>query len=164
MHRKILLAFSPLDDEKDFSSQSYADFFKSTLSYYGKTFQNVICLVGDNCNTNLHISDITEIPFIGCTAHRLNLVCQKYIRNHENLQENNNINNNDGVNLVELNSEKIESIHKEDDNHEIPGKTITSKIAKMMSYLSTLKMIARVRELNCPLPVKRNVTRWTSTF
>ena len=45
----------------------------STLSLYDETLDNVLFWVGDNCSVNTSLGNITGIPLIGCSSHRLNL-------------------------------------------------------------------------------------------
>jgi len=66
-----LLAFQPLLEEDDMSSEGHLEYLKSTLELYNKTLVNVSFLVGDNCNVNKSLSKITDIPMIGCYSHRL---------------------------------------------------------------------------------------------
>jgi hypothetical protein len=43
-------------------------------------FDNVLCLVGDNSETNKKIAKDLNIPLIGCASHRLNLAVKLYCR------------------------------------------------------------------------------------
>ncbi len=49
---KVLLAFSPFEDENTQNAQNHYDFAIFVLSVYEKTLSNVVALIGDNCNTN----------------------------------------------------------------------------------------------------------------
>lgn len=53
------------------------------LSRINKSWDNVICLIGDNTSTNQRIADLQKIPFVGCYSHRLNLGVKVYMREHE---------------------------------------------------------------------------------
>jgi hypothetical protein len=57
------------------------------LGIFDKTLENVICLVGDNCNANIHLADICNLPFIGCASHRFNLEVQAFLTQYEPLLE-----------------------------------------------------------------------------
>ena len=70
---KILLAFSPMNDEADLTANAHIQFIEDTLHHYGKNLDCIEFLSGDNCNTYIAISDRMEIvPLVGCAAHRLN--------------------------------------------------------------------------------------------
>ena len=68
-----LLRLAPLLRPADFGADSHIETLKGFLSRVGKTLDNVVCLCGDNCETNLAIARRTGIQFMGCHAHRLNL-------------------------------------------------------------------------------------------
>lgn len=88
---KVLLAFAPLLDESCFDHQEHLEFLKVTLSSYGKSLMDVICLVGDNCNTNVAFARAAGLPFVGmrlselfcsflgCACHRFNLAVMRYL-------------------------------------------------------------------------------------
>lgn len=75
----MLLAFTPLLEEEEYSSQNHMDSLEFVLDIYGKDFSNVICLIGDNCNVNKSLADLCEVPLVGCAAHRFNLAIQEYL-------------------------------------------------------------------------------------
>jgi hypothetical protein len=77
--KTYLLAFAPLLDEQDLSSESYCDFVESTLEVYEKDWSAVVFVVGDNCSTNRKISRLIEKPMIGCASHWFNLAVKAYI-------------------------------------------------------------------------------------
>jgi hypothetical protein len=77
---RALLAFSPLLDENDMTATSHKEFIVSHLEVYEKTLDNVICLVGDNANTNKALADQCNKPLIGCASHRFNLEVQEYLK------------------------------------------------------------------------------------
>ena len=51
-YTKILLTMSPMGDGDTLSAQEHHAFVTYVLGIYGKSWENVVCLVGDNCNTN----------------------------------------------------------------------------------------------------------------
>ena len=59
---KVLLAFSTLQEENDFSAISHKNFIVEVLQIFGKNLSNIICLVGDNCNTNIAIAKQCNVP------------------------------------------------------------------------------------------------------
>ena len=68
-----LLSFSPMGDELQLDTQQHIEFLTYVLDIYGKSWKNVVCLVGENCSTNKSLSTKCEIPLIGCCSHRFNL-------------------------------------------------------------------------------------------
>ena len=84
-NKPILLAFSPVDDEQDLTAMSLYYFLVDTNDFYGKTIDNLLFIVSDNCKTNQAIAKHTTLPFIGCASHRFNLAVQQYLEEHEEL-------------------------------------------------------------------------------
>eukprot|EP01035_Chromulina_nebulosa_P024322 gene24322-31645_t len=60
---KILLAFSSMNEEADLTANAHIQFIEDTLHHYGKNLDCVEFLSGDNCNTNIAISDRMENAF-----------------------------------------------------------------------------------------------------
>jgi len=75
----LLLGFTTLLDESNWTAQNYADTIIYILESFGKSIINVICLVGDNCNTNKRLANILNLPLIGCASHKLNLAVENYL-------------------------------------------------------------------------------------
>lgn len=84
--RTILLSFGNLLDESNWSANNYADTIVTLLGSLNKSIDNVVCLVGDNCATNRSLSNILELPLIGCASHKLNLAVEKYIQGFPEIQ------------------------------------------------------------------------------
>ena len=84
-NKPILLAFSPLDDEQDLTAMSIYDLLVDTNDFYGKSLENLLFIVSDNCSTNQAIGNHTTVPFIGCASHRFNLAVQQYLEEHKEL-------------------------------------------------------------------------------
>ena len=83
---RALLAFSPLLDEASQTAENHKEFLEFVLGIFQKKFTNVICLIGDNCATNLALANLCNKPLIGCAAHRFNLAIQKHLKDsHETL-------------------------------------------------------------------------------
>jgi hypothetical protein len=78
-----LLSIAPPYDEESFTAETHKAFIIDVLEMYGKGLQNLIYLVGDNAPVNTCISDLLEVPFIGCASHRFNLACKKYLEEYE---------------------------------------------------------------------------------
>lgn len=77
-----LLAFSPLLDESDYSAASHHEFIEYHLAVFGKSLENVVCLVGDNMSTNRALADVCGVPLVGCAAHKFNLEMQDFLEAH----------------------------------------------------------------------------------
>lgn len=80
-----LLGFSPIGDEISLSAEEHIEYLRYVLELFQFTFENVICIIGDNCNTNKSISNKLSIPMIGCASHRYNLAVQDILSEHEEL-------------------------------------------------------------------------------
>ena len=80
---QYLLAFTPLNDETDLSAESQSALIFDTLELDGKDVSNVICLFGDNRNTNKSVANKLGVPFIGCASHRFNLAVNSYLYDFE---------------------------------------------------------------------------------
>lgn len=81
---KVLLAFQPLLDESDYSAQSHMELIQNILISFGKDFSNVVCLIADNCNTNIATAKLCGVPLIGiyllnCLSILLILTFQKIL-------------------------------------------------------------------------------------
>ncbi|KAG3195338.1 hypothetical protein PC128_g8589 [Phytophthora cactorum] len=84
--RFLLLAFSPVETEKDLSAQSEYDLIADTLSRYNKPWNAVKFMVGDNCSVDQYIGRKEgAIPQIGCASHRFNLAVKDYLKKEDEL-------------------------------------------------------------------------------
>ena len=83
---KVLIAFTPLLTEADMSSESHEELLQFVLNVFGKDLRNVICLVGDNCNTNKAFARLCDRPLVGCAAHRFNLAVQGFLSIQSNAE------------------------------------------------------------------------------
>ena len=73
-----LLGFSPLENELSQGSKIHKGHFDFVLNLYGKSFANVIAIIGDNCASNRKLARIVDKALCGCASHRYNL-CVKDI-------------------------------------------------------------------------------------
>ena len=84
----VLLSIAPPFDEQNYDAQSHKAFILDVLAYYGKSLSNVWFLVGDNAPVNTLLSNLMEVPFIGCASHRFNLACKRFLEPfEENLKQ-----------------------------------------------------------------------------
>ncbi len=51
-YKKVLLSFSPINNEDSLSARAHLEYMEYVLEMYGKSWANVAALVGDNCNVN----------------------------------------------------------------------------------------------------------------
>ncbi|MEL7342806.1 MAG: hypothetical protein AAGM67_20135, partial [Bacteroidota bacterium] len=84
-YKETLLTFSPLLSDENFGAAEHVEFFESVLEGYEKSLRNVVAFIGDNCSTNRKISNDTQIPLIGCAAHRCDLAVNAWINENESL-------------------------------------------------------------------------------
>lgn len=89
--KTCLLAFTPLLDETAWTAKNYKHLFEVVLEMYGKTIDNVVCIVGDNCATNKKIATILDLPLVGCASHKLNLAIEKYMLGNDLIMRINNL-------------------------------------------------------------------------
>ena len=74
-----LLAFSPLENEEDYTARSQAEFIHSTLTIFQKDIRNIVSMIGDNEPKNARMASDMDIYFIGWYSHKLNLAVQKFL-------------------------------------------------------------------------------------
>jgi hypothetical protein len=80
---QTMLSMKPLlvDSIQGMRAQDHLDHVEKVLESYGKTFDNIVCLVGDNCSVNQCMARILDGPLIGCASHKFNLaVCQPRLK------------------------------------------------------------------------------------
>ncbi|KAI9346452.1 hypothetical protein BDR26DRAFT_954536 [Obelidium mucronatum] len=68
-NHRILLAFAPLLDETQLNAQNHVEFIKETLTLYKLDINKLLCLIGDNCSTNVATANLLGVPLIGCCSH-----------------------------------------------------------------------------------------------
>lgn len=70
----VLLAFSPMGTETEFTAAQHKEFVEWVLvNIFHKSLDNVVAIIGDNCDTNKAFSNLFAKPFVGCASHRYNL-------------------------------------------------------------------------------------------
>lgn len=82
-YNSILLGFTPFLEESDLGAQQHFDLIDFVLNVYGKTLDNFVSAIGDNCNTNRKLATYLDCLFIGCANHRFSLAVGDYIDGHE---------------------------------------------------------------------------------
>ena len=76
---------SPLNDESRLNSEEHIEFLAFVLNLFGKSWDIVVALIGDNVSINQSISNKLQIPLVGCASHRLNLAVRDVMSNDERL-------------------------------------------------------------------------------
>lgn len=78
---QTMLSMKPLLAEgiKGMRASDHLEHIEKVLGMYGKTFDNVLCLVGDNCSVNQSMGRILGVPLIGCASHKFNLAVRQWI-------------------------------------------------------------------------------------
>ena len=85
IYDKRLLTFSPMGDESSLDTNEHFQFLSFVLGIYHKSWTNVLCLIGDNVNTNKALSNRVGLAFIGCASHRFNLAMRDLLFQDEAL-------------------------------------------------------------------------------
>ena len=81
-----LLSMAPLvnEPEDDHSAATHRVFLENMLERdFGKSLDDCLFVVGDNCSVNRRLATLMGVPLVGCASHRLNLAVQEYMREHE---------------------------------------------------------------------------------
>ena len=100
--------------------------------------------VGDNCSTNVKMARQSNIPFVGCKSHLLNLDVQGSIVGKES---------------------KATKKRKNSDITAELRRTVILKIDKLCGKLNTVKNAAVLRAGGVTvMPVRINATRWSSIY
>lgn len=136
--RTALLAFTPFEDESTFTATAHQDELESILEVFGKTLDNVVCLVGDNCPVNQKLATDCELPLVGCAAHRFNLEVQAYLDQYSPLLQR--------VCFLFCSGLTQHQVHD------------------LMTKAKTSKVIGALRQDTKLVPKTKSVTRWTGSF
>ncbi len=136
---KILLSFTLLDKDENEDYMTFdAEKFRSTtegvLEFYNKTFDNVVCITGDNCSVNKAFADLIQKPMVGCASHRLNLAVNNFLEPYES-----------ELDLVEKLMIRLRTLKNA---AELRQKTSYSAVIRNKTrWSSTFYMVKRYREL-----------------
>ena len=52
------------------------------MQRYNLQENRLICLIGDNCSTNVATANLMKVPLLGCRSHRFNLAVEAYINEY----------------------------------------------------------------------------------
>ncbi|KAG3073596.1 hypothetical protein PI125_g22212 [Phytophthora idaei] len=75
-----LLAFAPLLDDTNQNAANHSDSIHRTLEYLTTGPPGAVCLIEDNCTTNVATARLFGVPLLGCSSHRLNLAGERVLK------------------------------------------------------------------------------------
>lgn len=82
----MLLAFSPIDEERGLSAQSLYHLIADILTRYERPWDAVDIMIGYNCSVNQCIGrKVGAVPLICCASHRFNLPMKDFLAKEEGL-------------------------------------------------------------------------------
>lgn len=84
-YSKRLLTVSPVGEEINLSASEHYDFITYILHLYGKSWSDIVCLIGDNVSTNKALANKTGIPMVGCASHRFNLAMRDILHKDQDI-------------------------------------------------------------------------------
>lgn len=71
-----------------FNATTHLSFFRDNFQFFGQDFNDwCVCLISDNCKTNMKIASDCGKPMIGCYSHKLNLEVNRMINSTSDLDE-----------------------------------------------------------------------------
>ena len=70
-----------VDEVEGMTARDHLVHISQVMQSFGKTEDNIMCMIGDNCNVNRSLADLLKVPLIGCSAHKFNLAVRKWISN-----------------------------------------------------------------------------------
>ena len=78
---ETLLSIRPLlcDGVLGMTAADHVHHISKTLSLYGKTNENIVCLAGDNCSVNQRMAKLLGVPLLGCGSHKFNLAVKSWM-------------------------------------------------------------------------------------
>jgi hypothetical protein len=84
---QVMLSMKPLlaDSIKGMTAADHLQHITNVLSTYGRSSQNILCLVGDNCSVNQCMARMLRVPLLGCASHKFNLAVRLWIDNEPQL-------------------------------------------------------------------------------
>ena len=80
----LLLAFSSLCDGTTLYTDEHCTFIRWVIQdVFRLSLESVVSFIADNCELNMSISRILEIPLVGCASHRFNLAANLLLSGHK---------------------------------------------------------------------------------
>ena len=84
-YKTYLLGFSPFESEASQNAEEHKPYAEFVLNSFGKSWNNVAALCGDNCNTNKAFATLVNKPLVWCYSHRFNLAAKDLLETHKTL-------------------------------------------------------------------------------
>ena len=84
-YEERLLTLSPMSDEITLCANQHHEFLTYTLHLYNSSWSNVVCLIGDNIQTNKALANKVRLPFLKSATHRFNLAMNDILKAHEQI-------------------------------------------------------------------------------
>ena len=140
---KVLLGFSPFEDEADLTAEQHGLYLSQLLPNFKQSMIDIIYLVGDNCSVNKKLSRNLGIPLVGCNSHKLNLAVQMYL----------------GLNFADDNVAAAKATKSQ-----LSHCTLIKLLCTLMTKLKTIKGKARLHEYTEFVAIKPNETRWNGNY
>lgn len=81
----VLLGLSPMENKERLNANEHYKFITFLLSIFSKEKTNVVCVQGDNCNTNKLMCRRIGSTFVACHIQRFNLDVRDIINQHEDV-------------------------------------------------------------------------------
>ena len=84
---QTMLSMKPLlaDGITGMRAIDHIEHLSNVLEGYGKSNNDIICLVGDNCAVNQSMARILGVPLLGCASHKFNLAVRRWISEQSDL-------------------------------------------------------------------------------
>ncbi|RLO06368.1 hypothetical protein DYB28_011580 [Aphanomyces astaci] len=82
-YSRELLAFAPINNADSLSAAAHLEFASFMFVLYGKSWENVVALIGDNFSTNVAFARLAGVPLAGCASHLFNLFVSDLLSNHD---------------------------------------------------------------------------------
>lgn len=125
------------EDSQD--ADQHKEYFEFVLDLYGRSFKNVVVLLGDNCSTNQSFARKVNTPLVGCASHRFNLAVHDIIAPHRMIVAK--------VNALMKTIRRPISAAKLRKHTHLRGKCNNGTL-----WSSTAAMLRRYQQLQCFLP------------
>ena len=70
------------------NTETHIGHIEDVLTYYHlNVYEWTACLIEDKCNLNLCVARSMDLPYVGCSSHKLNLEVMKMIENSNNITQ-----------------------------------------------------------------------------
>ncbi|KAE9285139.1 hypothetical protein PR003_g26668 [Phytophthora rubi] len=82
---KVLLCFTPFEDETDMGADAFIELFDYVLDLYEIDVSQLVFVTCDHASVNTSFAMKAKIPMLGCASHRLQLGVNRILEPHESL-------------------------------------------------------------------------------